>query len=112
MSKYIMLFNYDPNNESEAKTLKCIKHMFPKAKIEPYGVFNPKYFNPNISEEFVSVWIPKKQFLSAWIFANVLKTDVIENEFIEEFLDETDINDGINYMKLHLNSPELYVKEY
>ena len=108
--KYIMLFNFDRDGEGLAM-MEYLSDMFPNVMIHEYGVSKP-FEEPEYDYTMSSVWIPKKQFLAAWMFVNLLRAENYKNEYVKEFLVEFTISDAIRYMENHLNEPDLYVKRY
>ena len=108
--KYIMLFNFD-RSEDGLKVMEYINSMFPSVMVHEYGVYKP-FNEPEYDYTMSSVWIPKKQFLAAWMFVNTLNTDSYKNEYVEDFLVELTISNAIKYMDNHLKYPDLYVKWY
>lgn len=111
MKEYIMLYNYDLDDYG-TKVIDALLSMFPEAKIENYTVCNPFGEEPMIDHEGVSTWIPEEQYIAAWMFVNTLKTDEIENEYLEDFLINETIQDAYDYLHRQLQYPELYVRYY
>ena len=99
MKKYIMLINHD--RFEDKKLIKILKEVFPTIKFEDYGyIYND---NPEKVNDYISSWVQEEEFLAAWTFVNFFPK--------YEYTDEISIDQGVDYLNLHLNN-NTFIKYY
>lgn len=92
MEKYIMLCNVEKKIRNDREQAKQMLKVFPEMKSFPFGVMTEER---EIVEGYLSLWIPKEQFLSAWVYYNYkgIKNGQLSIEDGEEYL-SVQLRDG------------------